>query len=262
MLNVVFKDGDILNEDENEGVSELKSNEEITNTNEILGIEQVIDLGLWVFIDNTVLSTINRRFNNSKDDDDWDPKTLAMTNWNDDEVRMLIDLRKIDNERFHRIGHVKRPFWKEVASKINQRFKSNFSAQQCNQKFNDILKNCRAMYNYIHLKPGGKKTRNGKMYYEEFKLEFWQKPETEYDWMHKANQAVQAILSLSLAARSSNPQSWDNEQDEEEYLNNINNQKANNQDVSSQGEDEEGYLNRVNNQSVDNQEVDNEGGKI
>lgn len=45
MLNVVFEDGDILNEDENEGVSEPESNEEATNTNEILGIEQVIDLG-------------------------------------------------------------------------------------------------------------------------------------------------------------------------------------------------------------------------
>ena len=157
------------------------------------------------------------------------------------------------------------------------------------------------MHNYIHLKPGGKKTRNGEMYYEEFKSEFWQKPgkyylspfiylnfiecnlkfpnnilETEYDRMHKANQAVQAILSLSSAARSSNPQSWDNEQvltadsawgrmeenivqdvnsqeeDEEEYLNNVNNQEADNQDISSQGEDEEGYLNRVNNPSVDN----------
>lgn len=101
--------------------------------------------------------------------------------------------------------------------------------------------------------------------------------------MRKENQAVQTMLSLSSAARSSNPQSWDNDQvltadsawgrmeenivqdvnsqeeDEEGYLNNVNNQEADNQDVSSQGEDEEGYLNRVNNQSVDNQEVDNEG---
>ena len=48
-----------------------------TNTNEILGIEQVIDLGPWVFIDNTVLPTITRRFNDSEDDDDWDPETLS-----------------------------------------------------------------------------------------------------------------------------------------------------------------------------------------
>jgi Myb/SANT-like DNA-binding domain len=53
---------------------------------------------------------------------------------------MLIDLRKIENAKFHSIGHVKRPFWKEIAGKINQRFKSNYSAQQCSQKFSDVLK--------------------------------------------------------------------------------------------------------------------------
>ncbi|RGB21725.1 hypothetical protein C1646_777406 [Rhizophagus diaphanus] len=56
------------------------------------------------------------------------------------------------------------------------------------------------MYNYIHSIPGGKKSRNGKMYYEEFKTEFWWKPETEYDRMHRVNQAAQAIFSLSSAA--------------------------------------------------------------
>lgn len=63
---------------------------------------------------------------------------------------MLINLRKTDNERFHRIGHVKRPFWKEVAGKINQRFRSNYSAQQCNQKFNDILKDYRVNILYYN----------------------------------------------------------------------------------------------------------------
>src|ERR671922_1587880 len=73
MLNIVFEEGDILNEDENEGTSEPESNEEeAANTNSILEIEQVIDLGLWIFIDNTVLPTVTRRFNDSEDDDDWD----------------------------------------------------------------------------------------------------------------------------------------------------------------------------------------------
>src|SRR5436305_3222838 len=45
MLNVVFEEGNILNEDENEGVSETESNEEeAKNNNDTLGIEQVIDL--------------------------------------------------------------------------------------------------------------------------------------------------------------------------------------------------------------------------
>ncbi|RIA99602.1 hypothetical protein C1645_811159 [Glomus cerebriforme] len=47
------------------------------------------------------------------------------------------------------------------------------------------------------------------------------------------------MLSLSSVVRSSNPQ----KEDEEGYLNNVNNQEADNQDVSSQEEDEKGYLN-------------------
>src|ERR1700722_3693069 len=78
------------------------------------------------------------------------------------------------------------------------------------------------MHNYIYLLPGGRKSRNGEMYYEEFKTEFWKKQgkyylfpfiylnftkcnlkfsnnilETEYDRIHNANLAAQAMLSLS-----------------------------------------------------------------
>ena len=43
MLDIVFEEDDILNEDENERVSEPEPNEEeATNTNKILGIEQLI----------------------------------------------------------------------------------------------------------------------------------------------------------------------------------------------------------------------------
>ena len=64
---------------------------------------------------------------------------------------MLIDLRKTGNERFHRLGHIKRSFWEEVAGQINQRFRSNFSSQQCSQKFNDVLKDCRVNILYYIL---------------------------------------------------------------------------------------------------------------
>jgi len=36
------------------------------------------------------------------------------------------------------------------------------------------------MDKYLSSRPGGKKTRNGKMYYKEFKLEFWKKPGKYY----------------------------------------------------------------------------------
>jgi hypothetical protein len=156
------------------------------------------------------------------------------------------------------------------------------------------------MHNYIHLLPGGKKSRNGEMYYEEFKTEFWQKQgkyypfsfiylnfteynlkfsnnilETEYDRMRRANQAAQAMLSLSSEANFANSaaqrQNWDNNQAvltansafrrmEENIRQNVINQgedeleRGNDQDICSQGEDEEGFLDikeEVNNEEED-----------
>jgi hypothetical protein len=123
------------------------------------------------------------------------------------------------------------------------------------------------MHNYIHLLPGGKKTRNGEMYYEEFKTEFWKKQgkyylfpfiylnftkcnlkfsnnilETEYDRIHNANLAAQAMLSLSSGENSASRRM------EENIRQNVINQGedelegGNNQDIWSQGEDEEGFL--------------------
>ena len=125
------------------------------------------------------------------------------------------------------------------------------------------------MHNYIHLLPGGRKSRNGEMYYEEFKTEFWKKQgkyylfpfiylnftkcnlkfsnnilETEYDRIHNANLAAQAMLSLSAGANSASRRMEENirqnvvnqGEKEERYSEVGDNQGGNNQD------DEEGYL--------------------
>jgi hypothetical protein len=79
MLDIVFEEGDLLNEDDEgeiKGVALSDSGEEVTNINEMLGIEQVIDLGPWVFIDNSELPVITRRFDDSNDDEDWNPDTI------------------------------------------------------------------------------------------------------------------------------------------------------------------------------------------
>ena len=133
------------------------------------------------------------------------------------------------------------------------------------------------MHNYIHLLPGGRKSRNGEMYYEEFKTEFWKKQgkyylfpfiylnftkcnlkfsnnilETEYDRIHNANLAAQAMLSLSSGANSASRRM------EENIRQNVVNQGEdelegrNNQDILSQGEDEEGFLDF--NEEVNNEE--------
>src|ERR1700733_3623811 len=106
------------------------------------------------------------------------------------------------------------------------------------------------------------------MYYEEFKTEFWKKQgkyylfpfiylnftkcnlkfsnnilETEYDRIHNANLAAQAMLSLSSRENSASRRMEENirqnviNQGEDELL-----EGGNNQDIWSQGEDEEGFL--------------------
>jgi hypothetical protein len=133
------------------------------------------------------------------------------------------------------------------------------------------------MHNYIHLLPGGRKSRNGEMYYEEFKTEFWKKQgkyylfpfiylnftkcnlkfsnnilETEYDRIHNANLAAQAMLSLSSGENSASRRM------EENIRQNVINQGEdelegrNNQDILSQGEDEERFLDF--NEEVNNEE--------
>ena len=133
------------------------------------------------------------------------------------------------------------------------------------------------MHNYIHLLPGGRKSRNGEMYYEEFKTEFWKKQgkyylfpfiylnftkcnfkfsnnilETEYNRIHNANLAAQAMLSLSSGENSASRRM------EENIRQNVINQGEdelegrNNQDILNQGEDEEGFLDF--NEEVNNEE--------
>ena len=84
MLDVVFEEGDLLNDDDDEDEIEIEEvalsepGEEAININEALGIERVIDLGPWVFIDNRQiyiyiyieLPVITRRFDDSDDDED------------------------------------------------------------------------------------------------------------------------------------------------------------------------------------------------
>ena len=77
---MVFEEEDLLNEDDKEDdVVELSEpREETINTNEALDVEQIIDLDPWIFIDNNgELPTITRRFDDSEDDEDWDPDTIV-----------------------------------------------------------------------------------------------------------------------------------------------------------------------------------------
>jgi len=78
MLDVVFEEGDLLNENnEDENYEELnESMEDNITGNENLDIEKAIDLGPWVFIDSSELPAITRRFDDSENDEDWDPESI------------------------------------------------------------------------------------------------------------------------------------------------------------------------------------------
>lgn len=79
MLNTLFDESDILNEedeDDKEEEYEEPPNVQKEDIDETLNIDQVIDVGPWVFIES---SEIPLRFNNkydSEDDDDWNPEEI------------------------------------------------------------------------------------------------------------------------------------------------------------------------------------------
>ena len=83
MLNIVFEEGDLLNEmDDKEFILNEDELEELLlpqqlPQDEVLKIEQLIDLGPWVFIDNIVLLAINCQFNDASDCDNWDPEEIV-----------------------------------------------------------------------------------------------------------------------------------------------------------------------------------------
>jgi hypothetical protein len=79
MINIIFDDEEFLNENDDDndlGEPSEPQPEEIDRTDQVLNIEEIIDLGPWIFIDNSVLPTISRKFDSSDDDEDWDPENL------------------------------------------------------------------------------------------------------------------------------------------------------------------------------------------
>jgi hypothetical protein len=81
MLNTIFEEEElleILNESEDDNLSEHQPDEaNMTNmTDERLDIESTVDLGPWVFIDNSTLPIITRKYD-SDGDEEWDPEQLS-----------------------------------------------------------------------------------------------------------------------------------------------------------------------------------------
>ncbi|GES84565.1 hypothetical protein GLOIN_2v1874283 [Rhizophagus clarus] len=84
--------------------------------------------------------------------------------WNDPEIRLLIQERRNRNEEYWNIaGCSKISFWMSVAVKINSNFRSTYTAEQCKEKFQNLL-----MRAYVRGERNGKLSKSGEKYFDDF----------------------------------------------------------------------------------------------
>ena len=76
MINTIFEEEKFLNEEDNDDDLNEPQQPQPEETDEVLNIEEIIDLGPWVLVDNSILPVITRKFDSSDDDEDWDPENL------------------------------------------------------------------------------------------------------------------------------------------------------------------------------------------
>ena len=76
MINTIFEEEEFLNEKEDDDDLNEPQQPQPEETDEVLNIEEIIDLGPWVLVDNSILPVITRKFDSSDDDEDWDPENL------------------------------------------------------------------------------------------------------------------------------------------------------------------------------------------
>ena len=76
MINTIFEEEEFLNEEEDDDDLNEPQQPQPEETDEVLNIEEIIDLGPWVLVDNSILPVITRKFDSSDDDEDWDPENL------------------------------------------------------------------------------------------------------------------------------------------------------------------------------------------
>ncbi|GBC20004.2 ribonuclease H-like domain-containing protein [Rhizophagus irregularis DAOM 181602=DAOM 197198] len=78
MIDNLFEEGDILNENEDEEEEyEEPPNMQKESVDEMLNIEQVIDLGPWVYIESSEIPFMFNNKYNSENDNDWNPEEIV-----------------------------------------------------------------------------------------------------------------------------------------------------------------------------------------
>jgi hypothetical protein len=78
MIDTLFEEEDILNENEDEEEEyEEPPNIQKENIDEMLNIDQVIDLGPWVYIESSEIPLMFNNKYDSENDDDWNPEEIV-----------------------------------------------------------------------------------------------------------------------------------------------------------------------------------------
>ncbi|UZO28335.1 uncharacterized protein OCT59_021863 [Rhizophagus irregularis] len=78
MIDNLFEEGDILNENEDEEEEyEEPPNIQKESVDEMLNIKQVIDLGPWVYIESSEIPFMFNNKYDSENDDDWNPEEIV-----------------------------------------------------------------------------------------------------------------------------------------------------------------------------------------
>ncbi|GBC07406.1 hypothetical protein RclHR1_07440011 [Rhizophagus clarus] len=88
--------------------------------------------------------------------------------WNDPKIRLLIQERRNRNKEYWNIaGCSKVSFWMSVAVKINSNFRSTYTAEQCKEKFQNLVKENKLMRAYVKKKRNEKLSKSGEKYFDE-----------------------------------------------------------------------------------------------
>jgi len=71
--------------------------------------------------------------------------------WSDDEMQLLINLRRERNEDYwRRFGRSSLPFWNEIAATIQERFTTAFNGLQAREKFKGMVRDCKVSKIFVN----------------------------------------------------------------------------------------------------------------
>ncbi|CAH1769788.1 12699_t:CDS:2, partial [Entrophospora sp. SA101] len=98
--------------------------------------------------------------------------------WTNEQLKLLINERKIRNAEYHDIvGSSRVDFWNSIANKINVQFRTTYTGHQCKDKFRSLVNSHNSLCWYMAGNRVGRRSRFAEKYFDEFRSRFWERPE-------------------------------------------------------------------------------------